>query len=191
MKIYFGKYTTWIGPYQIADLLKYIGVSEETCDVFGSWLRKTWVYDACNWVEGKKKRKIKIKIHDYDLWNLDHTLGLIILESLKKFRELDSSFIPVGPNTGFLPDDEEEFNRLSDSWNLELDKMIWSFEQITGEEQDFWIEHPVLGDLEQTEDSILKVEKEGKFNTEGYNAYQKDIQEGLTLFGEKFRFLHN
>jgi hypothetical protein len=188
MKIHFGKYTTWIGPYQIADLLKYIGVSEDTRDVLGNYLRKTWVYKVCNWVEEKKKRKIKIKIHDYDLWNLDHTLGLIILESLKKFRELDLSFVPVGPNTGFLPDDEEAANKLSESWKSELDKMIWSFEQITGEEKDFWIEHPVW---DESEDSIFKVEKEGTFDTEGHRTYQKAIQEGLILFGEKFRFLHD
>jgi len=32
MKVKIGPYINWFGPYQFADLFKYIGFSEETCE---------------------------------------------------------------------------------------------------------------------------------------------------------------
>ena len=74
MKVYIGKYSDYIGPYQIADSFKKIGISKETCDKMGDWLASTWINDFLQWIDSKKKRKIKVHIDNYDLWNMDSTL---------------------------------------------------------------------------------------------------------------------
>ena len=85
MKVYIGPYTTWLGPYQIADKIPFI--SEDTRNKIGDWLANTWVNDFCNWLESKKQRKVKIRIDNYDTWNMDSTLALIIVPMLKQLRE--------------------------------------------------------------------------------------------------------
>ena len=37
---------------------------------------------------GEKERKVNIRIDNYDLWSMDHTLSLIILPMLKKLKEI-------------------------------------------------------------------------------------------------------
>ena len=47
-----------------------------------------WIYDhTTNLVLERMKRKIKVKIHDYDIWSADSTIGLIVLPMLKKLKE--------------------------------------------------------------------------------------------------------
>ena len=55
MKVYIGPYKNWIGPYQIADLLQYIGFSEDTCHKIGERLSKTFLNTICLWIDSKKK----------------------------------------------------------------------------------------------------------------------------------------
>lgn len=63
--------------------------------------------------KSKKKRKIKVTIHSYDMWSLDHTLALIILPALKKFKKYADK-----------------------RWDKDdMDKMIWSFDQIANEKE--------------------------------------------------------
>ena len=35
----------------------------------------------------EENRKVNVQIDEYDLWNLDHTLALIILPSLKAYKK--------------------------------------------------------------------------------------------------------
>jgi len=87
MKVYIGPFSSFIGPYQIADTLKVFGVSEEKCDAIGEKLANTWVSTFCNWVESKRKRTVKVKIHAYDTWNIDSTLSYIVLPMLIKLQK--------------------------------------------------------------------------------------------------------
>jgi hypothetical protein len=86
MKVFIGRYQTWWGPYQIADLLQKIGVSEDTCCKIGDWLSKTWVDKACEWIHSKNNRKISIHIDKWDTWGMDNTLAMIILPMLKQLK---------------------------------------------------------------------------------------------------------
>jgi hypothetical protein len=88
MKVYIGPYKIWTGPYQIANLLKYIGFSEEKCEKIGDWLNSTRLRHLCEFIYDKSKnRNIKIKIHDYDVWGADSTLSLIIAPTLRRLKQ--------------------------------------------------------------------------------------------------------
>ena len=145
MRIYIGPFRKWWGPYQVADLLQYIGLSEDGCYRIGEKLSNTKLNDICQWIESKKKRKVRIKIHNYDTWSMDHTLALIIvpmLEQLKKTshgaphtddedvpEDLKSIYAPIAnKNNGEV--DDLYFKR----WDWIMDEMIWAFSQVASDE---------------------------------------------------------
>lgn len=112
MKVYIGPYTSWIGPYQIAEALCFwvkkeqdeygIPRNPDWVHQFGDWLAHgttdkniidkknapvTWLYKLCSWIDSKKKRRVYIKIDRWDTWSMDDTLAMIILPMLKKLKE--------------------------------------------------------------------------------------------------------
>lgn len=105
-------------------------------------------------------RTIKIEIDNWDMWNLDHTLALIIHPALVKFRK--------GLDTCGSHPSEITF----EEWEEVIDKMIFSFYTISND----WF----------FEDKFFR---EGKFYDKEYDEYQEKIQEGLNLFGKWFRAL--
>lgn len=66
----------------------------------------------------EEKRTVCVRIDEYDLWNLDQTLALIILPALQKFRE----------NMNGYPTELSE-----KQWEDIVDKMISSFEDLLNE----------------------------------------------------------
>ena len=89
MKVYIGPYTDWIGPYQLAEKLlfwleKYDNDEDDKRihalgDRLSSW---KWLVKLCEWIDSKKKRKLKVRIDYYDTLSMDHTLSYIILPML-------------------------------------------------------------------------------------------------------------
>jgi hypothetical protein len=127
-----------------------------------------------------KNRKVKIRIHSYDTWNMDHTLALIILPMLKQLRdtahgspEVDLEDVPepmrlidhkeYDYQTCFdfyhEPDLQKIQCDIHDRWRWVLDEMIWSFKQVV-------------------KDDITK-----NFNQ------QERINNGLRLFGKYYQGL--
>lgn len=154
MYVKIGPYKDWIGPFQLADLLQYVGVSEERCDNIGKWLSKTWVNTLCEKLHKKRDREIVVRIDRYDTWSMDHTLAPIILPMLKQLKAtkhgspyVDQSDLPVdlrltkreqkvfdeGHWNKKLKATEEEIDAASKKFHAQfdwvLDQMIWSFEQ--------------------------------------------------------------
>jgi len=102
MKVNIGPYTNWVGPYQIAEMLCFWARDEkdefgiprkpEWVHNFGTWLSErkdgsdTLLLKACQWVESKKQRKIKVHIDRWDTWGMDSTLAHIILPMLKQLK---------------------------------------------------------------------------------------------------------
>ena len=172
MKAYIGKYRSWIGPYQLSDLLQYIGISEDRCDLIGDYLSDTWINTFLNWIDRHKHRTIKIKIHNYDIWNLDHTLSLIILPALKLLKEKrgvpglskdEELYLPEELRS--KPEDYDKngqlpFEIMEKQWNWIVDEMIFSFQMISNDE---------------TKWNMLEIDKR--------------ISNGLKLFGVFFRAL--
>lgn len=183
MKIHIGPYTTYVGPYQIADKIffwceKYPeedlekrwdykakdwlgeflahGFHKEVKSLDGSRRMKrerpeTWFYKLLLWVDSKKKRKIKIKIDEWDSWNIDFTLSPIILPLLKQLKETKHSYgmveIDDAPERlqatshpdhssqkcfDFYTDDISaiEYPDTEQRYEWLLDEMIWTFEQL-------------------------------------------------------------
>lgn len=162
MKIYIGPYKNWIGPYQIAEKLLFWMDKDEDDRVhnFGTWLANkkdgsgSWLTKTCQWVDSKRKRKVKIRIDRYDTWGMDNTLAYIVLPMLKQLRDtkhgspfVDQVDLPVelrsskreqkAHTNGYwdkkLKATEEEIaaadEKFHAQWNWVLEQMIWSFEQ--------------------------------------------------------------
>lgn len=159
MYVKIGPYTNWIGPYQIAEQLKYIGVPETKRVKIGKYLSNTILMDICNWIDERKKRKIKIKIHDYDTWGADHTLSLIIVPLLEKLKE-NKHGAPFVKDED-LPEElrgecsseeysngECDFEHLKKRWDYVLDEMIYAFKEIREDKlvklDDFRVENGLI-----------------------------------------------
>ena len=132
--------------------------------------------------EDDSPRKESIHLHDYDTWNMDHTLALIALPMLKQLKEtkhgvpyMDYEDMPehlmytprqydpraVGDLFNNWDDFDDEFQRQVEVWDWIMDEMIWSMEQVL-------------------EDSI-----EHELDTEHHDR----VSNGLKLFGKYYRSL--
>jgi hypothetical protein len=92
----------------------------------------------------ERPRDIKVKIHDYDVWSMDHTLALIVHPMLLKLKAqkhgspfVDSEDVPEhlhpDPNRAKMHENGEieEWdidNTIHDRWAWVLDEMIHAFE---------------------------------------------------------------
>lgn len=180
MKVTIGPYKDWVGPYQLADLLKYLGVPEEMRDKIGEYLSNTSLYKLCEYIDKKKKRKVKIQVDDYDTWDCDHTMSLLILPLLKKYREnltghprTDDEDAPEYLSSKNAPaEGEYDFDVNAEiRYKWILDEIIWSFEALLDGDEQFWSGTP--GNFE--------------FDNDGYDEYNKRIDNGLRLFGKYYR----
>jgi hypothetical protein len=154
MKVVIGPYTTWIGPYQIAEKLCFwakpvpdeIGMKRKPDWVhdFGTWLSQnkdgtdSTLTKVCQWVESKRHRQIYVRIDKYDTWGMDHTLAHIILPMLKQLKaskhgapNTDDIDVPkelwstnAEPKENEHDTDSNHFKR----WDYILDEMIFAFE---------------------------------------------------------------
>lgn len=147
MKVKIGNYTSWVGPYQIAEKILFWKDkhNDDTVHRFGEWLagdkygNDSWLTNVCVWINSKKKRKIEIHIDKWDTWSMDDTLAHIILPMLKQLKatkhgapyvddkdvpkELRSTNAPRKKNDYDV--DDNHFKR----WDWVMDEMIWAFEQ--------------------------------------------------------------
>ena len=181
MRVFIGPYRRWIGPFQIADWLQYVGVNEDKCHEIGKFLADTWLRNVCEWIDSKKKRNIKIKLHDYDIWSMDHTLSLIILPMLIKLKEtkhgaswVDDEDVPEELKSTSAPPKEDEWgtdDNFFKRFDYILDEMIWAFEQIVNDDWE------------------LKFFTDSGLDREGQKKYQDRISNGLRLFGKYFQGL--
>lgn len=235
MYVKIGKYTTYWGPYQLADMVCFWCENYPEDDLhnrwdyrFHDWLgdffahgfdktqkKKSWLYKLCEWVESKKKRKVKIHIDYWDTWNMDSTLSPIILLMLKQLKETKhgSGFVDledVPEHLRYTETEEYEAQLTFDFYTDEntkkidcdihtryewlLDELIWTFEQTSNDnwESQFWIEEPVIDLTEKDTDekpNPLTWKVKGKFDYIGFKKHQERIDNGLKLFGKYFQTL--
>lgn len=200
MKVKIGPYKNWIGPYQIADLLQYIGFSEDFCHKFGERLSKTYLSNICEWIYSKKRRKINVKIDKYDIWNADYTLALIILPILKQIKE-DKQGVPFVSNKDVPEElhsnDEEYFSNDSNfdlmikKWNYVLNEIIFAFENIL-KPKDFSSGNIDISwkELDDGNFELVKGPMDTyKLDVESEKKHNDRIQNGLILFGKYYRSL--
>ena len=164
-------------------------------------------------------RKIDVKIDNFDTWALDHTLAVIILPALIQLKQTKHG-VPseltdriggdVDNNLVFdfiKEDDDSVFDQLCEQWDEVLDKMIWSFLQLSieddydsqyhhGKMEIVWEKlpnelhpNPVTGAKESLYQMVDKNPGEHWYDRIGSQEHEKIIQEGLELFGKHFRDL--
>jgi len=197
MKVYIGPYINWIGPYQIADKIffwvdrkgifpdddpRHERWDYKACEKLGDWLADTWVSKFCNWYYGKKKRNIKIRIDDYDVWSMDHTLSLIILPMLLKLKEVkhgsplvDDEDVPEHLRSTAAPELTEEEKKYGatdalfhDRWSWVIDEMIFAHESLHNDWQDEYYDRK---------------------DYEGMRVVEKRVGNGFRLFGKYYQGL--
>lgn len=207
MKIKIGPYLKWWGPYQILELLTKVGVSEETTH---RWAEKSpeWITNVCQWVHDKRHRNVKIKIDDYDIWNMDSTLAIIILPMLKqlKAKKHGSPNLPVFDQTSNSAQGSFDFYEEGDAlawetghaqWGEMMDEMIWAFEQLQPDydwEAQYCNVPSELDMSDHPEDEgktiiPLRWKTEGKYDWEGMRAHQERITAAIRMFGEYYQSL--
>lgn len=194
MKINIGPYPNYYGPYQVAEkLLFWLDKDHKLVEELGHKLSKWNVFDV---IHGLRKRRIRIKIHKYDTWNMDSTLALIILPMLKQLKEtkhgsaiVDLEDVPQQlrytthhdyDQQLLLPFYEEDEDQLHVRWDYVLNEMIWTFEQLnTDWESQYY---------EGTPDFPNK-DFNFKIDLHNLNKHQDRINNGLKLFGKYYQGL--
>lgn len=225
MKVYIGPYQRWWRSYFYVDYMdkKYNYDWEGPTNNFEKILEKCaesldWVYSVTiNKYFAWKKRKIKIKIHDYDTWSMDNTLAHIILPMLKQLKAtkhgspyVDAEDVPDhlrlteremavfdhGSYDESLNATDEEIESVSDKfhkqWSWVIDQMIWSFEQeLEGDSHKYYYDPYEPGEIVEGDglfDKEWRMEM-GKYNNDKYKAYHERKQFGFTLFGKYYQAL--
>jgi hypothetical protein len=143
------------------------------------------------------ERSVTVLIHDYDTWSLDHSLGLVALPMLKQLKKtkhgsplVDLEDCP--PHLAFEGKATHEHNQLDlfaseehdnlvwenmhAKWDWVLDEMIFAFEHICGDNED-WDSGLWKIDVDEWPRPRLRI-------TTGDR-----IQNGLRLFGKYYRGL--
>ena len=207
MKVKIGPYRDWFGPYQLCNLLRFVGVPEKYRDKLSDIIPGKpfeWIHDNL------KTRKIKIRIDPYDTWSVDHTLALIIVPMLKQLKARqhgapnvdDEDVLENLRSINAKPKEDWEVDEFHfDRWDYVMDEMIFAFEHIADTE---WEDKLHSGKMdwewicknpeETDKEKLLWETKEGpnhtyKFDQEGFNAVNKRIDNGLRLFGKYYRNL--
>jgi hypothetical protein len=153
MKVYIGPYTRDIIPVyrwenKYASWRKpdsyYLPEEEYTkIDkiVFGFFDMLNKLVLPLNSWSNSRKRKINIRIDNYDVWSADHTLAMIIHPVLLKLKEqkqgspyVDDDDVPEHLKSTAASPKENEWD-IDDNHHLRsewvLDEMIWAFKQCT------------------------------------------------------------
>lgn len=197
MRVRIGNYCNFIGPYQIAEKIlfwkkKY---DDEIVHKFGELLAKIeWLVKLCEWIDSKRKRTIKVKVDDFDLWNVDSTLAYIIHPVLVKLKEtkhgspyVDDEDVPEHlRSTAVAPaNDGETDDNFHKRWDYVLDEMIFAFQNVNEDWEDqFWKRNPEIVNTE----SGRRLDH-GDCDWEAYRKFEERMQNGFRLFGKYYRGL--
>lgn len=153
----------------------------------------------------ERKRKINVKIDDYDVWSMDSTLAYIIVPMLKKLRDnkqgspfVDLKDVPEKLHPQKNQKDSWKNGEIDEThherWVWVLDEIIWAFEQVN----ENWEKQYTTGEydykFEKIEGSSYSELKTGPNHTavtdwEARKAHQERMDNGFRLFGCYFQSL--
>lgn len=189
MRINIGPYPDWIGPYQIAQKILFWKDKYEDDIVhdFGKFLAEdkngnpSMLNRFCNWVDRKKKRKIKIKIDPYDTWNVDSTLSPVIHAILVEFvkdvpstASVDREDVPEELHSTYGEYNESDGGFSTqyshEAWLYVLNEMIYAFDPEWDKKYGFGSD---------------------SYTYANYNEHAKRQQKGYELFGKYFSRIWN
>lgn len=168
--------------------------------------------------KGDGQKKVDVAIEGFDTWSLDHTLAHIIYPALIQLKNskhgVPSELVDDVGGEDWQQQDSFDFYKESHNdafeiackrWDVILDKMIWSFEQILkddyddkyhhGEAEYDWIEsdkqypNPISGKMEATYQMVDKNPDEHWYDAEGHRLHEERMREGFELFGKYYQSL--
>lgn len=170
-----------------------------------------------NYSKDGSSRRVDVEIEKFDTFSLDHTLAHIILPALLQLKATkmgipaefgDAGGADYDPQDSFdfyKEDRDWAFDEKCKEWELVLDKMIWSFQQIVlddyeknyhhGKPEYDWVKNdekivnPLNGQPEETFTMVDKNPGEHWYDHAGHAEHENRIQEGLELFGKYYRHL--
>ena len=185
MYVKIGPYTSWFGPYQLAEkILFWKDKEDDAVYDLGEKIGETFIGDFLIWINEKRKRKVVVRIDKYDTWGMDHTLALIVLPMLKQLRAtkhgspaVDDKDVPKHLRCGVDPaeKDYEPDGNWHKRWEWVMDEMIWAFEQIIDDDAGSqYFDH-------STTPSTV--------DSKGWQDHNKRVNNGTRLFGVYFQGL--
>lgn len=148
MKIYLSNYRNhWLSPYTILEFFeKYI----KGYDAYAKEPPRFIVEFSkglARFLDFVHPRIEYIKINNYDSWNADITLAMVILPVLKGFKEtkytiprVDDEDVPDEIKSMNAPRVESEWDMddfYENRWDYVLDEMIWTFSELLSNKYDF------------------------------------------------------
>lgn len=191
MRVYIGPYYSWVRPTNwLYNLLAFFYPKEKhewlrnrivgNWDDEGLWPGMAALRRFENWADNLTPRKVKVKIHGYDVWNMNDTLALIVLPMLQLLKKekhgspwTDYEDAPEhlrGVTTREFPEEPGD-PFFHERWDWILNEMIWAFAQIV-----------------KDDDSEFRP-KNAPYDREGRMAYHERIQNGCRLFGKYYQNL--
>ena len=176
---------------------------------------ETLLYKFLTWLHSKKKRRIEVRIDQYDTWSMDNTLAYIVLPMLEQLQKtkhgapfVDDKDVPKELRSTSAPPLSEEDKNVGATddnhfkrWDWVLDEMIFAFKSKIDEDwtkqfhsgtHDWYSEASTFD--EATGKALLFQLKRGPNDTaevdmKGMKAYQKRISNGFRLFGKYYENL--
>lgn len=229
MKVKTRKYATWLGPYQAVERILFWAKKEDENGIpetpewvsdIGEKVAESWLGGVISsvagaWVNFHDKRRIKVRIEEWDTWDMDYTLAHIILPLLKQLRRtkhgaphVDLTDVPRRLHPTELGNEENGYvdNTHFDRWNYILDEMIFAFETKAGSlrnwESQFesGVSETLFVPVDADGNDVPEEEAEffqmrrgpndtSKIDWEGRKAYMARISNGFRLFGKYYESL--
>lgn len=142
----------------------------------------------------KRERRVSVHIDRSDVWNMDHTLALIVVPMLKMLKDdkhgspyVDNDDVPEHLRSTQTEPSYETDETHHERWAWVLDEMIWAFEQQANSE---WELQYYSGETDlQIDDKGLMYEGPNhtfKVDNDGMVAHRKRMRNGLQLFGKYY-----
>ena len=141
MKVYIGPYKKYYGVHAIVEAIFFWQERFPSREKESRWdyvlsykisdyLSETWVNALCQKINDlRPERKIKIKIHKYDSWNLDGTLAPIVLPLLKQLRATKHG-------SGFIDmEDVPEYMRTTSTQEYEAQEVFEFYKMDSNQEE--------------------------------------------------------
>ncbi len=175
----------------------------------------TALYKFLQWVESKKKRKVKVHIDQWDTWSMDHTLAYIVLPMLEQLKTtkhgapfVDDKDVPKELRSTSAPplsENDKDCGAVDDlhfkRWDWVLDEMIFAFrsklDEGKWEDQFYTGEYDFVSKATEFDENgkpklyqLVKGPNDTKkIDMKGLRTYQKRISNGFRLFGKYYENL--
>ena len=219
MKIYINNYRDhWLSPYTIMEKVLFwkkwtdpkFDLYDDKNEHYTDWLNGPMgVARKCLDVIHPKVNYVKID--EWDTWDMNSTLSMIILPMLKQLNATkhgapitDDADVPEGLRSTDVPPMENEWDTDENwfkRWDWIMGEMIWAFEQ---NHPDCDWEHQYYSGVHDTSFRAIEWGADGKallheqvkgpndtfkIDTEGMNKHQERINNGMKLFGKYYQGL--